>query len=77
MPRTFGGRQAFGRYSRMGPRTCEQIHMASLEILERVGVEVHDQKTRAILGDHGADVDGKIVRIPAHMVVQALNVTPS
>jgi trimethylamine--corrinoid protein Co-methyltransferase len=38
---------------------------------------VHDQKTRAILGDHGADVDGKIVRIPAHMVVQALNVTPS
>ncbi|MGD8997652.1 MAG: trimethylamine methyltransferase family protein [Anaerolineae bacterium] len=77
MPRTFGSRQALGRYSRMAPRTCEQIHMASLEILERVGIEVHDQETRAILGDHGADVDGKMVRIPAHMVEQALSVAPS
>jgi trimethylamine--corrinoid protein Co-methyltransferase len=51
--------------------------MASLEILERVGIEVHDQETRAILGDHGADVDGKMVRIPAHMVEQALSVAPS
>jgi trimethylamine--corrinoid protein Co-methyltransferase len=51
--------------------------MASLEILERVGIEVHDENARTILGDHGADIDELRVRIPGHMVEQALNVTPT
>ncbi|MGD8998006.1 MAG: trimethylamine methyltransferase family protein, partial [Anaerolineae bacterium] len=61
----------------MAPRTCEQIHSASLEILERVGVDVHDQKARTVLGDHGADVDRLRVRVPSHMVEQALSVAPA
>jgi trimethylamine--corrinoid protein Co-methyltransferase len=61
----------------MGPRTSEQIHLASLEILERVGIEVHDGKARTIFGDHGAEVNHLRVRIPGHMVEQALDVTPS
>jgi len=77
MPNTVGWRQSNGPYARMGAQTCEQIHMASLEILERVGIEVHDEKTREILGDNGAAVDALRVRLPVTMVEQALSVTPS
>jgi trimethylamine--corrinoid protein Co-methyltransferase len=61
----------------MGPETCERIHLASLEILERVGIEVHDGTAREILGDNGAAVDDLRVRIPSTLVEQALSTTPS
>lgn len=61
----------------MMAETCERIHMASLEILERVGIDVHDEKARMILGDHGATVDGLRVRMPAYMVEAALHVAPA
>ena len=76
MPTTVGWRQERGPYTRMGPDTCEQIHMASMEILERVGVEVHDDQAREILGDHGAHVEGRRVKLPSVMVDEALRVTP-
>ena len=76
MPTTVGWRQERGLYTRMGPDTCEQIHMASMEILERVGVEVHDDQAREILGDHGAHVEGRRVKLPSVMVDEALRVTP-
>jgi len=77
MMRRFGWRQAYGQYSRMGPETCEQIHGASLEVLERVGIEVHDAEAREILGGHGAEVDELRVRLPGTMVEEALSLTPS
>jgi trimethylamine--corrinoid protein Co-methyltransferase len=61
----------------MDPQACEQIHMASLQVLERVGVEVHDEEARTILGDNGAEVDELRVRLPGTMVEEALSVTPS
>lgn len=76
MPTTVGWRQERGPYTRMGPDTCEQIHMASMEILERVGVEVHDDQAREILGDHGAHIEGRRVKLPSVMVDEALRVTP-
>ena len=76
MPTTVGWRQERGPYTRMGPDTCEQIHMASMEILERVGVEVHDDQAREILGDHGAHIKGRRVKLPSVMVDEALRVTP-
>lgn len=76
MPTTVGWRQERGPYTRMGPETCERIHMASLEILERVGVDVHDDRAREILGDHGAHVEGRRVKLPAVMVAEALRLTP-
>jgi len=76
MPTTVGWRQERGLYTRMGPDTCEQIHMASMEILERVGVEVHDDQAREILGDHGAHIKGRRVKLPSVMVDEALRVTP-
>jgi len=77
MPRRYGGRHHSGRYVRMGAETCERIHMASLEILARVGIDVHDEKARGILGDHGAEVNGMRVRIPGHMVERALRLVPA
>ena len=67
---------ASAHYFRMGPQECEKIHMASLEILERVGVEVHDDKARELLVKGGAKADGIRVYIPEYMVDKAMAVTP-
>jgi len=69
-------KMASAHYARMGPYECEQIHLASLEILERIGIDVHDEKARDILVKGGAKADGLRVRIPEYMVAQALSVTP-
>ncbi len=77
MPRSYGWRQAIAPYTRVPPETCERIHMASLEILERVGIDVHYDRAREILGDTGAHLDGVRVRVPGHMVEEALGVAPA
>jgi trimethylamine--corrinoid protein Co-methyltransferase len=63
-------------YARMGPGECEKIHLASLEILERIGINIHDEKARNILVKGGAKADGLRVRIPEYMITNALSVTP-
>jgi trimethylamine--corrinoid protein Co-methyltransferase len=63
-------------YARMGTSECEKIHLASLEILERIGIDVHDEKAMDILVTGGATTDGLRVRIPAYMVARALSSTP-
>jgi trimethylamine--corrinoid protein Co-methyltransferase len=47
-----------------------------LEILEHVGVEVHDEKALNLLVKGGAKADGIVVRIPELMVLKALAVVP-
>ena len=63
-------------YARMGHQECSKIHLATLEILERTGVDVHDDKALQILVKGGAKVDGIRVRIPAYLVAKALAITP-
>jgi trimethylamine--corrinoid protein Co-methyltransferase len=63
-------------FARMGPQECEQIHLASLEILQRVGVDVHNEKALKILVQGGAQADGLRVRIPEYMVTRALGTAP-
>jgi trimethylamine--corrinoid protein Co-methyltransferase len=63
-------------YARMGEDECEKIHLASLEILERFGIDVHDEKARDILVKGGAKANGLRVRIPDYMVTKALSVAP-
>ena len=46
MIETRGTHQTSAFFSRLGAQECERIHAASLEILERVGVEVHDETAR-------------------------------
>jgi trimethylamine--corrinoid protein Co-methyltransferase len=76
MIETHGSHMSSAHYARLGHQDREKIHMASLEILERVGVDVHDEKARDILVGGGARADGLRVRIPEYMVTQALATAP-
>jgi len=53
------------------------IHSASLEILERTGMNVHNQEALNIFSQGGAYVEGDRVKIPPVMVEQALKSAPS
>jgi len=53
------------------------IHSASLEILERTGIKVHNLQALKILGEGGAYIEGDRVRIPSVMVEWALRNSPS
>jgi len=63
-------------YTRMKVDTCRQIHQASLQILERTGIDVHDQQAISILEEAGAAVNGQRVRLPGDLVEWALSVAP-
>lgn len=73
---THGQRMESAHYARMGKQECEEIHLASLEILQRVGVDVHDERAREILVKGGAKADGLRVRLPEYMVTRALSTAP-
>ena len=55
---------------------CEEIHLASLEVLARTGVKIFHTEVLEILEKAGARVSGDIVRLPAHLVNQALHTAP-
>jgi trimethylamine--corrinoid protein Co-methyltransferase len=55
---------------------CEELHLASLEVLDSIGVRVHDKEALELLRDGGARVEGDLVRIPAGMVQGALATVP-
>ena len=76
MIETHGTSMTSAHYARMGRQECEKIHVASLEILERVGIDVHDEKARALLVKGGAKAEGIRVRIPEYMVEKALALAP-
>ena len=76
MIETYGLSMTSARYARLGEQECEKIHLATLEILERVGVEVHDEKARDLLVRAGARADGVRVRLPEFMVERGLRSTP-
>jgi trimethylamine--corrinoid protein Co-methyltransferase len=60
------------------PAQCEQIHLASLEILRRTGVRVYQDEALALLKDAGAQVsDSNLVRLPASLAEWALRQPPS
>ncbi|HSJ59196.1 MAG TPA: trimethylamine methyltransferase family protein [Anaerolineae bacterium] len=76
MIETHGVRTTSAHYARMGREECDRIHLATLEILERVGVDVHDEEARDLLVKGGARADGIRVRIPEHVVDRGLAATP-
>jgi len=76
MIETHGQSMTTAHYARMGEQECEKIHLATSEILERVGVDVHDEKARQILIKGGAKADGIRIHIPEYMVSKALSTTP-
>lgn len=54
------------------------IHLATLNVLENVGVLIHEPKARKLLKDAGAYVDEnkKLVKIPSYLVEECLRKTP-
>jgi len=55
----------------------EELHLATLQILERTGVAFECQEAIEILGDAGADVSNpNRVKIPSYLVEQALRTAP-
>jgi trimethylamine--corrinoid protein Co-methyltransferase len=74
--KTHGLHTSSAHYARLGQQEREKIHVASLEILERVGVDVHDEKARDILVGGGARADGLRVRLPEYLVAKALTLAP-
>jgi len=65
------------RLSVIDDEEIEQIHQATLEVLERTGVQLTHPRALELLHDAGARVDGKRVRIPAWMVEDAIRKAPS
>jgi len=57
----------------------EDIHVATLEVLERTGVWVEDDDALDVFAEGGAEVDREshIVRLPTHVVEDAIQSAPS
>jgi trimethylamine--corrinoid protein Co-methyltransferase len=61
----------------MSDRQVEDLHLATLQILERTGVAFECQEAIELLGDAGADVSNPgRVKIPPRLVEQALRTVP-
>jgi trimethylamine---corrinoid protein Co-methyltransferase len=60
------------------PAEIDDIHVATLEVLERTGIFVEDDEPLDILADGGCRVDREthIVRVPAHVVADSLAACP-
>ncbi len=75
-----GGRRSGGlRLDVFTDAELQDIHLATLEILERTGVWVEIDEALDIFGDGGCVVDRqtRIVRIPPHLVEDAIRSAPA
>jgi trimethylamine--corrinoid protein Co-methyltransferase len=57
----------------------KDIHLATLQVLEKTGIYVEDEKAKELYGSHGARVDDKksVVKLPASMVEDAIESAPA
>jgi trimethylamine---corrinoid protein Co-methyltransferase len=55
---------------------CRELTLASLECLERIGVEVGNAEARGLLESAGATADGTRVHIPGQVIRDAIASTP-
>ena len=64
-------------WARLTQEQCQQLHNASLEILERTGARLFNDEAFALVSKAGAKVvEGNLVRFPARLVEQALSTVP-
>jgi trimethylamine--corrinoid protein Co-methyltransferase len=77
----FAGRKRSGGFSLnvFTPDEIEDIHLATLDVLEHTGVFVEDDEPLDIYSDGGCTVDREnhIVRIPPHVVEEAIRSAPA
>lgn len=55
----------------------QEIHLAALKVLNRIGVEIPNADALSLLKEAGADVSGTRARIPPYLVEEALESAPS
>ena len=74
-----GGRSRGLSFSVFTEAELDQIHYATLEVLERTGIFVEDDEALDIFKDGGCRVDREnhVVRIPPHVVEDAIHSSPS
>src|SRR5512136_1457391 len=60
----------------LSDRQIERVYQATLECLNRTGVNVHNAEARELLARAGARVNGMRVRIPPHIVQDAVASSP-
>jgi trimethylamine--corrinoid protein Co-methyltransferase len=65
------------RIRMLSDKQIEQLHGATLAILERTGVEVRQQRARELLARAGARVDGDRVFLPVKLIEQAIRSAPA
>ena len=65
------------RLSVLNDDQIEQIHLATLEVLERTGVQITHARARELLDGAGARIAGNRVHIPGWMVEDAIRQAPS
>jgi trimethylamine--corrinoid protein Co-methyltransferase len=56
----------------------DEIHLATLEVLEKTGLFVEDEEALNIFGDHGATIDRerKIAKLPPYLVEDSIRSAP-
>lgn len=69
--------QPLNHYAVLSPSEVEAIHEASLELLERVGLEVLSPAARDVLAGGGARVEAHRVRFPRSLVEACLARVPA
>lgn len=55
---------------------CQDLYLAALECLERVGVLVNNAEARRLLAGAGARLEGNLARIPARVIEEAIKAAP-
>jgi len=68
-----------GSFKVLSESDIEAIHEATVNLLEKTGIRIHNKRARQIYASHGAEVDNgnQIVKIPRGMVEDAIDSTPS
>jgi trimethylamine--corrinoid protein Co-methyltransferase len=64
------------QFQALSENQLEELHLATLEVLRRTGVDVLEGEARELLRRAGAKVDGTRVRIPPHLVEWAMRTAP-
>jgi trimethylamine---corrinoid protein Co-methyltransferase len=60
------------QFNVLSEKQCQELYLAALECIERIGVLVHSAKARQLLAKAGANVEDKLVKIPQNIIQQAL-----
>lgn len=66
-----------GQYQPLTQEQIEEIHAASISVLERTGIHVENERARALYQGGGARVDGQRVYLSQEMVERALEQVPA